>query len=493
MSQNRDNSQDASLKSGSRFSRDHDGNVKGDEPKGQARKPKADRAPATFSSEEDGYVPYSGYYAPGSQVHDRVMQGNAPLRVEPKRDNGGSVGAVIIAVLVLALIFGSALWMWLNRNVRVSVNGVAIEIRYRSTLDDVLAASDVEVTPGNFVSVGGNVLEEGAGYTYAAEVNGVTISDAQLGEYRVAGGETITLSDGHDRMEDYTSETVTVEPKLTYDGDSWGVVMYVSQWGQTGEVEMRTGATSGETAQGDVITPAQDVVITRANPKPSDGRRMVCLTFDDGPSYIYTQQYLDILSQYGAKATFCELGTEATDYPGYSKLVADSGNQIISHTYNHLDLTQQDADTVYSEITTAYDAIQAASGVSTTATRPAYGYFDSACWLASKGSVSVIVVWTQDSEDWRQAGVDAIVEKATENVSNGSIILMHDSGGDRSQDLEALPQIIEKLQGQGYELVTLSELLAADDSIPDDIATCTATMPEGSVWPTEVAQTDDTQ
>lgn len=478
------------FKSESRFSRDDEGNVQHDETPGQDAGYEDWRAPVTFTSEEDGYVPYSGYYAPGAQVHDRVMQGNAPLRVEPKR-SGGNAGAVVIAILVLGLIFGSAVWMWFNRNVRVSVNGVAMEVRYRSTLDEVLESSEAEVVPGNLVSVGGSVLEEGSGWAYAAEVNGAALDNDQVAEYRVSGNETITFADGADKMEDYTSENVTVQPKLTYEGEVWAPIQYVAQWGQVGEVEMRTGAISGETAQGDVITEVKDVIIQRVYPKASDGRRLVCLTFDDGPSPVYTSQYLDILNEYGIKATFCELGVEVADQASYSQLVADSGCQIVSHTYNHLDLPTLDADEVYSEITTSYDAIKSASGVTTTATRPPYGDFGDACWLASRGSVSVLVTWTQDSEDWEQSGVDDIVEKALESVTNGSIILMHDGGGNRAQDLQALPQIIERLQDQGFEFVTLSELLDADDSIPDDVAACTATMPEGSVWPTEVASTEE--
>ena len=127
------------------------------------------------------------------------------------------------------------------------------------------------------------------------------------------------------------------------------------------------------------------------------------------------------------------------------------------------------------------------TGVNTTAFRPPYGDFNEKAWLNSGGLASVSVIWNQDSEDWRRPGVDAIVANSEKGVTSGSIILMHDGGGNRDQDVEALPRIIEDLQGQGYEFVTVSELMQSDDSIPDDIAAGNATMPDDATWPTEIA------
>ena len=101
------------------------------------------------------------------------------------------------------------------------------------------------------------------------------------------------------------------------------------------------------------------------------------------------------------------------------------------------------------------------------------------------------MLWNQDSLDWKRPGVDAIVANATKSVTSGSIILMHDGGGPRDQDVQALPQIIEKLQADGYQFVTVSELMQSDSSIPADIAAGTATMPDGSTWPTEIATSGD--
>ena len=104
------------------------------------------------------------------------------------------------------------------------------------------------------------------------------------------------------------------------------------------------------------------------------------------------------------------------------------------------------------------------------------------------GTFSASIIWNLDSLDWELPGVDAIVENSTLGVTSGSIILMHDGGGNRDQDVEALPRIIESLQADGYELVTINELLATDSRIPESVASGNATIPEGHVWASEVVE-----
>ena len=471
----------------SRFSRMSNGTAY--DATAQRQRLQAHGSVSNYSSEEDGYKPYSGYYAPRSQVYERVMANQTPLNVRPERSRSGNVGAIIIALVVLAALFGGGFWLWFNRSVNVTVNGIKTDVRYHSTLSEVQQAANLACTPGNLMSVSGNLLRTGEGHPFSATVNEVQLMDDQLYEYKVEGGETIEMADGGDKLEDYTIELYDVQPKLVRENpDVWGPVQYVAQWGKAGQIEIRVGETSGDWGYGNWVTEVQDCIIRSCTPTPSDGRKLVCLTFDDGPSPTYTQQYIDILKKYGAKATFFNLGCESALYAGYSALVTSNGMQLCSHTYNHEDLITLDGMTVYHEIADAYDELKSATGTTTSTLRPPYGDWNLSCWLASYGTTSVMVTWTQDSEDWEQAGVDSIVTHALDAVTNGSIILMHDSGGVRSQDLDALPQIIQKLQAQGYELVTLSELLASDSSIPADIATCEATMPEDCVWPTEIAE-----
>ena len=471
----------------SRFSRMSNGTAY--DATAQRQRMQAHGSVSTYSSEEDGYRPYSGYYAPRSQVYERVMANQTPLNVKPERSRSGSITGIIIAIVVLGVLFAGGFWLWFNRTVSVTVNGVKTNVRYHSSLSEVQEAANLACTPGNLISVAGTLLRTGEGHPFSASVNEVQLLDDQLYEYRVEGGEEIEMGDGGNKLEEYEVTLYEVAPKLVRENpDEWGPVQYVAQWGRAGQIEIRTGNVSGEWGYGNWVTEVQNCIIRACTPKPSDGRKLVCLTFDDGPSPTYTQSYIDILKKYDAKATFFNLGCESALYPGYSALVTTNGMQLCSHTYNHEDLITLDGMSCYNEIKNAYDELYSATGTTTTTLRPPYGDWNLDCWLASYGTTSVVVSWTQDSEDWEQDGVTSIVNHALDAVTNGSIILMHDSGGSRAQDLDALPQIIEKLRGQGYELVTLAELLASDSSIPADIATCEATMPEDCMWPTEIEQ-----
>ena len=100
--------------------------------------------------------------------------------------------------------------------------------------------------------------------------------------------------------------------------------------------------------------------------------------------------------------------------------------------------------------------------------------------------MSASILWNQDSLDWSRPGVDKIVANSVNGIQPGYIILMHDGGGPREQDLEALPQIIDKLHDQGYTFVTITDLMKADGNVPEDILTGKAKMPEDAIWPTEI-------
>jgi peptidoglycan/xylan/chitin deacetylase (PgdA/CDA1 family) len=217
-----------------------------------------------------------------------------------------------------------------------------------------------------------------------------------------------------------------------------------------------------------------------------DGK-YVALTFDDGPADPYTDQYLEILDRYGVKATFFNLGDNTQAYPDLARKVIEKGHQLCNHTMAHNQLTAVSADTIYNEITTSANVIENATGVKSSHIRPPYGDFSAESWLASKGSITASIRWTADSLDWKLPGAEAIVTNSTANSYSGMIILMHDGGGDRSQDVEALPSIIEQLQAQGYQFVTIADLMRAMGNIPEEVCSGSGTMPADAVWPEELA------
>ena len=395
----------------------------------------------------------------------------------------------MVALLVLVAFFAGGAYLWLNRSVNVNVNGSHLEVKIDSTLADIVEAKGLEPAPGNLVSVSGNVLEEGKGAPFSATVGGQELDAAGIDAFRAKGNENITIGDGADLTESSHEEERETQPKME-PYERIGAVTYVAQWPKVGKGIYTVGDVSGESVLKEETQPVQNLVIASINPQPEDGSKVVAITFDDGPSS-YTQRYLDILDKYNIKATFFCLGPAAEANPELIQAIKNQGSQVASHTKTHGDpLSTLDPETLRSEITDAFASIEGAGGDATTVIRPPYGDFNNQTWLDSNGTLSASVIWNLDSEDWTLPGADAIVSNCTNGAYSGAIILMHDGGGNRDQDLEALPKIIENLQGKGYKFVTINELMAMDSRIPEDVASGNATMPEDCVWPTEMVESE---
>ena len=390
----------------------------------------------------------------------------------------------MVALLVLVAFFAGGAYLWLNRTVNVSVNGSHLEVKIGSTLADIVEAADLETTPGDLVSITGDVLEEGKGAPFSAAVGGEELDADGIDSFRAKGNENISIGDGADLTESSHEEEREIKPKMEPYGQV-GAVTFVAQWPRPGKGVYTVGDVSGEVVLKEELEPVQNAVIQSVNPTPDDGSKLIALTFDDGPSS-YTQRYLDILSEHDARATFFCLGSAAAANPDLVKAIEAQGSQVASHTQNHQQLTTLDAATLQSEVVDAFSAISSSGVPATTVLRPPYGDFNNDTWLASGGTLSASVIWNLDSEDWRLPGADAIVANCTNGAYSGAIVLMHDGGGNRDQDLEALPRIIEALQARGYEFVTINELMASDSRIPADVASGNATLPEGVAWPTEM-------
>lgn len=191
-----------------------------------------------------------------------------------------------------------------------------------------------------------------------------------------------------------------------------------------------------------------DVVINR---KIDKSKKMIALTFDDGPNY-NTSKVIDVLNKYDIKATFFVLGSRAINNKDILKKMADSGMEIGNHTYNHLLLTKYDENKIRSEIDDTSEVIYSATKKRPKLLRPSYGSVNN---KIKKVANMPIIIWDIDTLDWKYHNSKRITSRVVNKVRDGDIILMHDI---YSASLNALSNIIPILQGNGYEFVTIDEL-----------------------------------
>jgi peptidoglycan-N-acetylglucosamine deacetylase len=189
-------------------------------------------------------------------------------------------------------------------------------------------------------------------------------------------------------------------------------------------------------------------------------RRVVAITFDDGPNPVYTPQILDIFSAAKGKATFFMIGDQMRNNPEVVKQVADQGHEIGNHTFNHPKLSQLSMEDCLDEIEQTDKLVEEMTGRKPVVFRPPYLDYnqDTVSILQQKG-YPMIGALNLEALDWEQPGVEYILEKSMDVVKNGSILIFHDGYGDRSQTIEAVRMLVSELTSQDYQLVTVSELL----------------------------------
>ncbi len=183
------------------------------------------------------------------------------------------------------------------------------------------------------------------------------------------------------------------------------------------------------------------------------------MTFDDGPNPPYTTQILDILQRYDVKASFFCIGEHVQSYPDLVKQELNAGHNVGNHSWSHPNLPDLSDDAIKTQITSTSDAEEQATGVRPTFFRPPYGAANSRVLSDIYQLGFTAFDWNVDPQDWALPTTDVIVSRVVTAAYNGSIILMHDGGGDRSRTVAALPTIIERLEARGFHLVTLSQLI----------------------------------
>lgn len=193
---------------------------------------------------------------------------------------------------------------------------------------------------------------------------------------------------------------------------------------------------------------------------PSNAVPRVALTFDDGPDPVWTPQVLDVLARHDAVATFCVVGERISGNDALVRRIHDEGHTLCNHTASHdYSLPARRPDQVRGEIASVQAQLAAAvPDTRVTAFRAPGGRFSSDIVASADALGLDSWAWSIDPQDWRTDDREAIVESVLDHVVPGSVVLLHDSGGDRSATVAALDEIIPVLTVAGYELVGLPDL-----------------------------------
>ncbi len=196
------------------------------------------------------------------------------------------------------------------------------------------------------------------------------------------------------------------------------------------------------------------------------GAHQVAITFDDGPDPEWTPKILDILKANNVKAAFFLVGVNAEHYPGLVRRIVAEGHEIGNHTYYHPNLAICWPEHIRLELNATQLLLETITGRSTTLFRPPYAADTSPSRLSELMPLKIAqdmgylnVLENIDPQDWSKPGTDLIVQRIKQQRRDGSIILLHDAGGDRSQTVAALPRILDYLRIRGDTVVSLGTLM----------------------------------
>ncbi|SCG47621.1 bifunctional polysaccharide deacetylase/glycosyltransferase family 2 protein [Micromonospora inositola] len=200
--------------------------------------------------------------------------------------------------------------------------------------------------------------------------------------------------------------------------------------------------------------------------------RTIALTFDDGPDPRWTPQVLDVLRRNHAHATFFVVGARVDEHPELVRRILAEGHELGSHTFTHADLAAVPRWRARFELAWTRSAVAGATGREVTLLRPPFSSTTDSltgpqyqALRDAAGSGHVGVLTDRDTRDWQRPGVPAIVRAASPQSGAGAVVLMHDGGGDRSQTVAALDQLLPRLTREGYRFTTVSAGIGAPDSM----------------------------
>ena len=189
-------------------------------------------------------------------------------------------------------------------------------------------------------------------------------------------------------------------------------------------------------------------------PAPTTGNKVIALTFDDGPGP-YTAHLLDILDQYGAKATFFLIGSKVSGQSSVVRSIQARGHQLGNHSWSHPELPKLSVDQIAGEIDRTNEAIRQATGVKPSILRPPYGAVNGVVLEQLRLRNMSSILWSIDTRDWADRNSQIVCSRAVAGARPGAVILMHDI---HQTSVNAVPCILSSLKQQGYSFVTIQRL-----------------------------------
>lgn len=190
-------------------------------------------------------------------------------------------------------------------------------------------------------------------------------------------------------------------------------------------------------------------------PAPTTGNKVIALTFDDGPGP-YTAHLLDILDQYGAKATFFLIGSKVSGQASVVRSIQARDHQLGNHSWSHPELPKLSVDQIAGEIDRTNEAIRQATGVKPSILRPPYGAVNGVVLEQLRLRNMSSILWSVDTRDWADRNSEIVCSRAVAGARNGAVILMHDI---HQTSVNAVPCILDSLKQQGYSFVTVQNLI----------------------------------
>ncbi len=224
---------------------------------------------------------------------------------------------------------------------------------------------------------------------------------------------------------------------------------------QAGEQKNEAGNKITEAEQGEKNTSAPKEELPKTLPEAAAGRKLVALTFDDGPVRATTPRLLEILAEKQVKVTFFVVGSMAEKAPDLLKREVAEGHEVGSHTATHANLAKGTPEVVKWEAGHMDYVFRNTVGFTPTIMRPPYGAVNA---TARANTPQPMILWSVDPEDWKYRNSGVVREKVVKDCFDGAVVLMHDI---YATTVEAVAGIIDDLRARGYEFMTISELAVA--------------------------------